>query len=355
MFTVRSVMVMTIQIKPLMVSLVSLAATIALTACGNTQSSQQGTATANSPAPITIDGSSTVYPISEEAARKYEFSNQNLPKIDVKFSGTGGGFKKFCAGQTDISNASRPIKKDEIAACKANGVEFIEIPVAYDALTIVVHPSNTWVDKITIGELKKMWEPAADGKVINWSDVRAGWPNRPIKLFGPGKDSGTFDYFTEAVVGDSGASRTDYSASEDDTVLARGVKREPDALAYFGYAYYEENEKSLKAVPVDSGKGAVIPSNTTVIDATYSPLSRPLFIYVSKKSLADKPNLKPFVEFYILNAEILAKVVGYTPLPDEAYVTVLTNFQQGKVGTVFDGEAKPGVTIEELMKKEARF
>ncbi len=348
-------------------SLVSLAAMIGLTACGGSPTTPQAgspsspTATnAANTATVTtnqilVDGSSTVYPISEEAALEYEFGKQGTPGIKVQFSGTSGGFKKFCAGETDISNASRPIKKAEMALCKANGVEYIEIPVAYDALTIVVHPSNTWVDSITIDELKKVWEPEAEGTITKWSQVRSGWPDRPLMLFGPGKDSGTFDYFTEAVVGKSGSSRKDYEDSEDDNVLARGVKRNPDALAYFGYAYYEENEKSLKAVPVDSGKGAVLPSNTTVIDGSYAPLARPLFIYVSKKSLTNKPELKAFVEFYILNAETIAKTVGYTPLPDEAYALALEHFKQGKVGTVFNGEAKPGMTIETLLKQETAF
>ncbi|MDW8202601.1 MAG: PstS family phosphate ABC transporter substrate-binding protein [Cyanobacteriota bacterium SKYGB_h_bin112] len=348
-------MVMFAKVVPLMLSLASLAAVFGLTACGNSPTDSSTNANASVPTKVLIDGSSTVYPISEEAAQEYTFERKSALEFDVKFSGTGGGFKKFCAGQTDISNASRPIKQDEMQACKANGIEFIELPIAYDALTVVVHPSNTWVDKITLAELKAMWEPAAEGKVTRWSQVRPGWPDRPLKLYGPGKDSGTFDYFTEAVVGKRGASRADYTDSEDDAVLARGVKRDPEALAYFGYAYYEENEKALKAVPIDSGKGPVIPSSKTVVDGTYTPLARPLFIYVNKKSLADKPDLKPFVEFYILNAENLAKRVGYTPLPDEAYVVVLEHLKQQKVGTVFDGKAKPGVTIEELMKKEAAF
>lgn len=349
------VMVIKVNVKPMVWSLISLVATIGLVACGGSQTKQPQENTTGSTTSILIDGSSTVYPISEEVAREYEFSNKNAPKIDVQFSGTGGGFKKFCTGQTDVSNASRPIKKAEMSLCKENSVEYIEIPVAYDALTIVVHPNNTWVDSITVDELKKMWEPQAEGKVTKWNQVRSSWPDRPLQLYGPGKDSGTFDYFTEAIMGKSGESRNDYGDSEDDTVLARAVKRSPDALAYFGYAYYEENQTALKAVPVDSGNGAIAPSNATVVSGAYTPLARPLFIYVSKKSLDEKPELKAFVKFYITNAETVAKVVGYTPLPDEAYALALEHFNQGKVGTVFNGEAKPGVTIEALLKQEANF
>ncbi|HEY9601988.1 MAG TPA: PstS family phosphate ABC transporter substrate-binding protein, partial [Allocoleopsis sp.] len=232
-----------------------------------------------SPATIKIDGSSTVYPITEAVAEDFQKQTRGAAKVTVGISGTGGGFKKFCAGETDISDASRPILAAEMEKCKAAGIEYIELPVAYDALTVVVNPQNNWVSSITVAELKKIWGPAAQGKVTNWNQVRQGFPDAPLKLFGPGADSGTFDYFTEAVNGKAKASRTDYTPSEDDNILVQGVSRDKNALGYFGVAYYEANKSKLKAVAIDGGKGPVLPSLKTVQDATYQPLSRPLFIY----------------------------------------------------------------------------
>lgn len=306
-----------------------------------------------SPSTIKIDGSSTVYPITEAVAEDFQKAKKGSVRVTVGISGTGGGFKKFCAGETDISNASRPIKKSEMEACKAKGIQYIELPVAYDALTVVVHPQNNWVDKMTVAELKKMWEPTAQGKVTNWSQVRAGWPNASLKLFGPGADSGTFEYFTEAVNGKAKESRTDYTPSEDDNVLVQGVSRDKNALGYFGYAYYEANKNRLKAVPIDSGKGGVMPSRKAVEDGSYSPLSRPIFIYVNAKA-AERPEMKEFVDFYLGNASKLVEEVKYVPLPPKAYAIANEHFQKRKMGTVFGGEAAIGLRIEELLAREAK-
>jgi phosphate transport system substrate-binding protein len=303
---------------------------------------------------IQIDGSSTVFPVTEAVAEEFQKAKKGKVKVTVGISGTGGGFKKFCRGETDISDASRPILKQEMEACKGSGVEYYELPVAYDALTVMVNPKNDWAGSMTVAELKKIWEPAAQGKVTNWNQVRPNWPNAPLKLFGAGADSGTFDYFTEAIVGKAKSSRGDFTASEDDNVLVQGIANDRNALGYFGFAYYVENQKKLKAVAVDGGKGPVAPSPKTVEDGTYQPLSRPIFIYVSKKSV-DKPQVKEFVEFYLKNAADLVKQVKYVPLPANAYSLGLEHLKKGKIGTVFGGEAEVGVKIEDLLKREAKF
>lgn len=303
---------------------------------------------------IQIDGSSTVFPVTEAVAEEFQKAKKGKVKVTVGISGTGGGFKKFCRGETDISNASRPILKQEMEACKAAGIEYIELPVAYDALTVMVNPKNDWVSFMTVAELKKIWEPSAQGKITHWNQVRPNWPNAPLKLFGPGADSGTFDYFTEAIVGKTKSSRGDFTASEDDNVLVQGIANDRNALGFFGFAYYVENQKKLKAVAIDAGKGPVAPSVKTVEDGTYQPLSRPIFIYVSKKAAA-KPEVKEFVEFYLKNAPNLVKQVKYVALPAKAYTIGLEHFQKGKVGTVFGGEAEVGVKIDDLLKREAKF
>lgn len=301
-------------------------------------------------ATIKVDGSSTVYPITEAVAEDFQTQNRGV-NVTVGISGTGGGFERFCNGETDISNASRPIKASEIEACKTAGIDFVELPVAYDALTIVVNPRNTWASSLTVEELKKIWEPAAQGKITNWNQVRADFPDAPLKLFGPGTDSGTFDYFTEAVVGESKASRADYTASEDDNVLVQGVSRDANAIGYFGFAYYEANQQRLKAVPIDNGNGPVSPSRETVENGTYQPLSRPLFIYVSKKA-AERPEVKSFVDYYLANTDLVAEV-GYVPLPTEAYEVAQENFESLKVGSVFAGRETIGVRIPDLLRLEA--
>ena len=304
---------------------------------------------------IQIDGSSTVFPVTEAVAEEFQKSKKGKVKVTVGIAGTGGGFKKFCRAETDISNASRPILKSEIEDCKKSGVQFIELPVAYDALTVIINPKNDWVKSLSVADLKKMWEPGAQGKVSTWNQVRAEWPNSPLKLFGPGADSGTFDYFTEAVVGKAKSSRGDFTASEDDNVLVQGDANDRNALGYFGFAYYIENQGKLKAVAIDGGKGAVGPSPKTVEDGTYQPLSRPIFIYVSKKSLDSKPEVKEFIDFYLKNASKLVKDVKYVALPPSAYTIGAAHISKGKIGTVFGGTAEVGVKIEDLMKREASF
>jgi phosphate transport system substrate-binding protein len=304
---------------------------------------------------VKIDGSSTVFPVTEAVAEDFQKAKKQKVKVTVGISGTGGGFKKFCRGETDISNASRPILKTEMADCQKAGIEYFELPVAFDALTVVVNPKNTFIKQLTVAEMKKMWEPAAQGKVTRWNQVNPAWPDQPMKLFGPGADSGTFDYFTEAVVGKSKSSRGDFTASEDDNVLVTGVSRDVNGLGYFGYAYYIENKDKLKAVPIVNDKGqAIEPSIETVLKGTYTPLARPIFIYVNAKSIA-KPEVKEFVEYYMTNGAALAKEVKYVPLPDSAYKTALQHVQKGKKGTVFAGVAEVGVTIDELLKREAKL
>ncbi len=303
---------------------------------------------------VKIDGSSTVYPITEAVAEEFQQAKRNQIKVTVGISGTGGGFKKFCRGESDISDASRPILEKEMADCKRAGIEYFELPVAFDALTVVVNPRNTFIRQLSIAELKKIWEPGAQGKVTRWNQVNAAWPDAPMKLFGPGADSGTFDYFTEAVVGKAKSSRGDFTASEDDNVLVQGVARDTNALGYFGFAYYVENKDKLKAVAVVNGEGEpVVPSFDAVVKGTYQPLSRPIFIYVSAKSLA-KPEVKDFVQFYLENAAKLSQEVKYVPLPAHAYKTAWDHVLKGKRGTVFGGVAEVGITIEELLKREAK-
>jgi phosphate transport system substrate-binding protein len=304
---------------------------------------------------VKIDGSSTVYPVTEAVAEDFQKAKKQKVKVTVGISGTGGGFKKFCRGETDVSNASRPILKSEMADCQKAGVEYFELPVAFDAITVVVNPKNAFIKQLTIAEMKKMWEPGAQGKVTRWNQVNPAWPDQPLKLFGPGADSGTFDYFTEAVVGKSKSSRGDFTASEDDNVLVSGVSRDVNGLGYFGYAYYIENKDKLRAVPIVNEKGqAVEPSMEAVLKGTYTPLARPIFIYVSARSLA-RPEVKEFVEYYLHNGAALAREVKYVPLPDSAYRTALQHVQKGKKGTVFGGTAEVGVTIDELLKREARL
>jgi phosphate transport system substrate-binding protein len=301
---------------------------------------------------IRVDGSSTVYPITEAVAEEFQRANRNT-RVTVGISGTGGGFRKFCRGETDIANASRPIVAEELQACRTGGVQFIEMPVAYDALTVVVHPQNNWARSLTVAELKKMWEPAAQGQINNWSQIRQGFPNAPLKLFGAGTASGTFDYFTEAIVGKAKSSRGDYTASEDDNVLVQGVSRDRNAIGYFGYAYYEANKTRLRSVPIDNGTGPVAPSVQNVQNGTYQPLSRPLFIYVNART-AQRDDVKRFVEFYMANGARLSGAVRYVPLPAQAYTLALGHFRNRKLGTVFAGDAPVGLRIEQLLQREAR-
>jgi phosphate transport system substrate-binding protein len=304
---------------------------------------------------VKVDGSSTVFPITEAVAEEFQKAKKQSIKVTVGISGTGGGFKKFCRNETDISGASRPILKKEMDDCKAAGVEYFELPVAFDALTVVINPKNSFIKQLTIAEMKTIWEPGAQGKVMMWNQVNPAWPAQPMKLFGPGADSGTFDYFTEAVVGKAKSSRGDFTASEDDNVLVQGVSRDVNGLGYFGFAYYVENKDKLKAVPIVNEKGQpVLPSFDAVIAGTYTPLARPIFIYVNAKSLG-KPEVKEFVQYYMTHGAKLAKEVKYVPLPDSAYKTAWEHVTRGKKGTVFGGVAEVGVTIDELLRREAKL
>ena len=302
---------------------------------------------------VKIDGSSTVYPISEAVAEEFQISKRGRVRVTVGISGTGGGFKKFCRGETDISDASRPISENEMKACAQAGIKYVELPVAFDALTVVVNPKNTWIRQLTVAELKKMWEPAAQGKITRWSQVDPSWPDAPLELFGPGADSGTFDYFTDAINGKEKASRGDFAASEDDNVLVQGVSRNVNALGYFGMAYYAENQDKLKAVPIlDKGaKKAVAPSVETVMNGTYQPLARPIFIYVSDKAM-QRPEVREFVQFYLKNAPALTEEVGYVPLAPNHYEMALRNFAAGRMGTGFGGKSEVGVRVEELLARK---
>ncbi|MCK6433028.1 MAG: PstS family phosphate ABC transporter substrate-binding protein [Burkholderiaceae bacterium] len=305
---------------------------------------------------VKIDGSSTVYPITEGVAEDFQKAKKGAVKVTVGISGTGGGFKKFCRGETDISNASRPITDKEMTACREAGIEYIELPVAFDALTVVINPKNTWLKQATVEELKKLWQPAAQGKVLRWNQVNPSWPDAPVKLFGAGADSGTFDYFTEAIVGKSKSSRGDFTASEDDNVLVQGVSQDVNAMGFFGYAYYAENQARLKALAIveKAGKPGVLPSEATVLDGTYQPLSRPIFIYVNVKSLA-KPEVKEFAEYYLKATPKIAKEVKYVPLPAKAYTLGQEHLTQLKKGTVFGGKNEVGVRIEDLLSREAKL
>ncbi|MDQ3191124.1 MAG: PstS family phosphate ABC transporter substrate-binding protein [Bacteroidota bacterium] len=304
---------------------------------------------------IKIDGSSTVYPLTEAVAEEFRTVQPDI-KITVGVSGTGGGFKKFSRGETDISNASRPIKASEIQACKENGIEFIEIPVAYDGLAVVISKENTWVDFLTIQELKKIWEPEAQGVITKWSQIRAGWPDSEIHLYGAGVASGTYDYFTEAIMGKSQSSRGDYTASEDDNVLVQGVSTDKLALGFFGLAYFSENSDKLKLVPIDdlndeNGKGPIIPTVETVENGTYQPLARPEFIYVNAKS-ADREEVKTFINFYLENAAVLAKETGAIALPKEVYAEASKRCKEKISGSVFENETNSvGVNLLQVLKK----
>jgi phosphate transport system substrate-binding protein len=297
---------------------------------------------------IKIDGSSTVYPITEAIAEEFQEVNKDI-KVTVGISGTGGGFKKFTTNQTDISDASRPIKTSEQKQARLNGIDYIELPIAYDGLTVVVNKNNKFIDKMTVAELKKLWEPAAQNVVTKWSQVRDSWPAEKIKLYGPGTDSGTFEYFTEAICGAVGKIRGDYTPSVNPNVQVQGVAGDKNALGFFGLAYYVENMDKLRAVPIDGGNGPVEPTYETVQTGKYQPLSRPLFIYVNTRSLG-KEEVQKFVEFYLDNVSKIAKEVGYIALPENAYKLVKKKFAERKTGTTFKG-AKVGVSVEELLSK----
>ncbi|MBK9118063.1 MAG: PstS family phosphate ABC transporter substrate-binding protein [Phycisphaerales bacterium] len=300
--------------------------------------------------PIRIDGSSTVFPITEAVAEEFQAANRGL-RVVVGISGTGGGFKKFGRGETDISDASRPILAGEMEACRAAGINYIEVPIAFDALTVMVHPSNDWVKELTIEDLRKIWEPDAQRRIMRWNQVRADWPDAPLNLYGAGSDSGTFDYFTEAVTGTAKSSRTDFTASEDDNVLVQGIANDRHALGFFGYAYYAENKDKLRAVPIVNPKGkAVLPSEETVMNGSYSPLSRPVFLYINVKSL-ERDEVRRFVEFFLKHVADLAREVKYVPLPPEAYRKAHARVEKREIGTAFGGHSETGLEISELFNR----
>lgn len=334
---------------------IGFAAILALSGCGKNDdgaSSTTETGSGKAPETIRIDGSSTVYPITQAVAEEFQAAHGG--RVTIGVSGTGGGFKKFCRGEISVSGASRPIKPTEREACGEAGIEYIELPVAYDGLAVVVHKDNEWVDSITVEELKKMWAPESQDTIKKWNQIREGWPDEEFHLFGPGVDSGTYDYFTKAVVGKEHASRGDFTASEDDNVLVQGVSTDKNALGFFGFAYYTENQDKLKIVPIDdgddgNGEGAIAPSLETVGNGTYQPLSRPIFVYVSAEH-AERPEIAKFVQFYLDEGRALVEEVGYIPLPDEAYKLAVQRFEKRVKGSLFEGGSKVGVTIEDMLR-----
>lgn len=327
----------------------TLGVSLGLNACGGPR---DGIDPANAPV-IKIDGSSTVFPVAEAVAEEFQLQERGAARVTVGLSGTGGGFKKLCRGDTDIANASRPILVEEMEACRESGIKYLELPVAFDAITVVINPKNDWVKSISIADLKKIWEPAAQGKILRWNQVRPEWPDAPLMLFGPGADSGTFDYFTEAVVGKAKASRGDYTASEDDNVLVQGVEHNTNALGYFGFAYYVSHQARMTAVPIERAEGEpLLPTIESVTDGSYQPLSRPLFIYPNAATVTNRPEVRRLLEFYLSEGPQLVREVGFVPLPPEATALAQKHLAEMRLGTVFGGHPEVGVRIEELLARE---
>jgi phosphate transport system substrate-binding protein len=301
------------------------------------------------PFTLQIDGSSTVFPVSEAAAEGFQRQTNGRVRVTVGESGTGGGFRKFCRGEIHIADASRPISASEMASCRAAGIQYVEIPVAFDALTVVVHPSNP-LRSITVEQLRRIWSPEAQGRITNWREVDPSFPDMALSLYGPGTASGTFDYFTEAVNGRSRAQRSDYTPTEDDNVIVQGVAANPGAMGYFGLSYYLENRSRLRALHIDSGRGPVEPSVANAENGAYAPLSRPIFIYVNAAALR-RPQVQQFVQYYVSNAARIAAEVGYVPLPASAYEAYLQRAQRRAAGTAFGGRQAIGVTIQEVIAR----
>jgi phosphate transport system substrate-binding protein len=351
-----------LQNRPLLLARAALGGALVLLACskrveGGAEAVEKqalGTGSAQG-AVIAIDGSSTVFPITEAVAE--EFRSQNPARVTIGVSGTGGGFKKFCNGETVLTGASRPIKPSEVEACKQHSIEYVEVPVAYDGISVVVNRANDWANAMTVAELAALFRPEAQGEVQRWNQVRTGWPDEEIHLFGAGVDSGTYDYFTAAIVGREHASRGDFTSSEDDNVLVQGVAMDRLALGFFGYAYYVENQAKLKVVAIDdekdeNGKGPIVPAPASVIDGTYSPLARPIFMYASKTALA-RPEVEAFMKFYLSNAPELVSEVGYIPLPERAYALAGQRLERRVQGSIFGGAgSRIGVTVEALLAAE---
>jgi phosphate transport system substrate-binding protein len=343
------------QYRNITILLLTLCALIFASCSGRTATDGPGAAAGTGL--VKVDGSSTLFPVTEAVAEEFQKSQSGKMRVTVGISGTGGGFKKFGRGEIDVVNASRPILSEEMELAKSNGVEYIELPVAFDALTVVVHPENNWVSSMTVEELKKAWEPGAQGKVMNWNQIRPEFPSDKMVLFGAGADSGTFDYFTEAIVGKAKSSRGDFTGSEDDNTLVQGIEGNKFALGYLPFAYYEPHKDRLKAISIQWDKNKVkepvAPSMENVLAGTYNPLSRPLFIYVNVASL-ERPEVKAFVDFYLENAGKLATEVKYLPLPAESYAAVKERLAQRKKGTGFGGHPEVGLPIEEILKREPK-
>ena len=343
-----------IERDTLLTTLVLAAACLVAAGCGGGRESEQageGGEGAGVAGTVSGDGSSTVFPIMEAVAEEFQRENPDV-RVTIGISGTGGGFKKFCSGETDLSNASRPIKPTEVEACDAAGVEYVEFPIAFDGLSVMVNPANDFASCVTVPELKRLWEPAAQGTVTRWSQVRSGWPDEEIHLYGAGVDSGTYDYFTEAVVGEEGSSRGDFTSSEDDNVIVQGIAGDPEALGFFGYAYYAENRDRLKLLEVDGGAGCVAPEPQTIADGTYAPLSRPLFIYVRREAL-ERPEVRAFVDYAITNAVALVGETGYVPLTDELYRLARSRVAQGVTGSIYEGGgSQTGTKLQDLLEQE---
>jgi phosphate transport system substrate-binding protein len=353
--------------KPQIRWLLSLAG-IALVAagCGNASTAASKHVRKTYPAPVdpdtmpadaivSIDGSSSLFPVTAAVAEEFEEAMRHTAAVVIGVKGTGGGMGRFCKGEIDICNASRPISKSELELAAKNAIEFIELPVCFDAVTVAVHPKNDWVDSVTVAELKKIWETAAQETILKWNQVRSDWPDQELQLFGPGSDSGTYEYFTEAVTGKRHSSRGDYSSSEDDNVLVQGIEGNRYALGYLPFAYYDTNRDRMKPLAIDAGKGGgpVKPSVESVLDGTYAPLARPMMIYVNRKS-ADRPEIKAFVNFYLTHGAELAAEQRCPPLPESAYQTCKKRFEQRRVGSAFGGVAAVGIPIDELLKREPK-
>ena len=301
---------------------------------------------------ILVDGSSTVAPITAAVAEEFQAQYPDV-RVPVGISGTGGGFKKFCEGETDISDASRPIKESEVDLCNQNGIEYVELPVAFDGLAVMVNPANDFAACLTVEELQAVWEPAAEGVVTRWSQVRAGFPDQPLNLYGAGADSGTYDYFTQAIVGEEGSSRGDFLPSEDDNVLVQGIAGDVNAMGFFGLAYYVENADKLRLVGVEGGNGCIEPNDETVATGTYQPLSRPIFIYVNRERIDQKDEISSFVGFYLEHAAELVSEVGYIPLTDSIYGLAQERYDQRVTGSIFEGLGSTvGVSLEGLLAME---
>ena len=333
------------------IALCALFSTLVMSSCQD-KAAKNANDSSKSSQKITIDGSSTVFPISEAVAEEFQKANKG-ERVTIGVSGTGGGFKKFCRNEVLLTGASRPVKKSERDLCQKAGINFVELPVAYDGIAIVVNKENTWAKDLTVAELKKMWEPGAQKKITNWNQIRESFPDAPLRLFGPGVDSGTYDYFTKAIVGKEHASRGDFTSSEDDNVLVHGIKGDKNALGFFGYAYYKENKDVLSLVAVDdqnddNGKGPIAASPKSVADGTYQPLSRPVFVYVNDKAAA-QPSVQKYVSFMLKEARPLVEETGYIRLSDAAYAAVQKRFDAKTQGSLFEGGSKVGATVESLL------